>query len=187
MKKTADSYRFISGVSKRMIKSWIKLESPREVPWTPISKPLSDCTVALISTGGIALKSDKPFDQEREHRNPWWGDPSYRIIPHRTNTANIRVYHMHIDQRPAEKDMNCLLPSDRLKELVEMGGSAERPHRIIRSWDTFSNRQSFCIKASPRSSSVFDKTKSTWQYSYLLDRSAAGPLDWHSERSNVQE
>jgi D-proline reductase (dithiol) PrdB len=120
----------ISGVSKSMIKSWIKLESPREVPWTPISKLLSDCTVALISTGGIALKSDKPFDQEGEHRNPWWGDPSYRIIPHRTNTANIRVYHMHIDQRPAEKDMNCLLPADRLEELVEMGrvGRAASSH-----------------------------------------------------------
>ncbi len=121
MKKTVDSYRFISGVSKSLIKSWIKLESPREVPWVPLSKPLSDCTVALISTGGIALKSDKPFDQEGERRNPWWGDPSYRIIPRGTNTADIRVYHMHIDPRPGEQDLNCLLPLDRLDELVEIG------------------------------------------------------------------
>lgn len=130
MKKTVDSYLFISGVSKSMIKSWIKLESPREIPWAPLSKPLSDCTVALISTGGIALKSDKPFDQEGERRNPWWGDPSYRIIPHGTNTSDIRVYHMHIDTRHGEQDLNCLLPLDRLDELVEIGkvGSAAPSH-----------------------------------------------------------
>ncbi len=130
MTKTVDSYRFISGVSKRMIKSWIKLESPREIPWTPLSKPLSDCTVALISTGGIALKTDRPFDQEGERKNPWRGDPSYRIIPRGTNTEDIRVYHMHIDPRPAEQDLNCLLPSDRLDELAAMGkvGRAAASH-----------------------------------------------------------
>jgi D-proline reductase (dithiol) PrdB len=121
MTKTVDSYRFISGVSRRLIRSWIDLESPREIPWTPLPKPLAECTVALISTGGIALKSDKPFDQEGERNNPWWGDPSYRVIPHGTRSEDIRVYHLHIDPGSAEQDMNCLLPLDRLDELVEMG------------------------------------------------------------------
>lgn len=121
MTKIVDSYRFIRGVSKTMIKSWIKLEVPREIPWAVLSKPLSECTVALISTGGIALKTDSPFDQERERKNPWWGDPSYRIIPRGTRTEDIRVYHMHIDSRYAEQDLNCLLPLDRLDELVRKG------------------------------------------------------------------
>ncbi len=56
-----DSYRFLRGITKSMVKSWIKMEPPREMPWTP-SKPLSDCTVALISSGGIALKSDQMID-----------------------------------------------------------------------------------------------------------------------------
>ncbi|MBI5057768.1 MAG: hypothetical protein HZB61_14240 [Nitrospirae bacterium] len=120
MTKIVDSYHFISGVSKRLIRSWTKLEYPREIPWTSLSKPVSDCTVALISTGGIALKTDRPFDQEGERQNPWWGDPSYRMIPNGTKTKDIRVYHMHIDPRPAEQDMNCLLPIERLQELVEM-------------------------------------------------------------------
>jgi len=120
MTKIVDSYRFLSGMSKRLIRSWIKLESPREIPWTSLSKPLSDSTVALISTGGIALKTDRPFDQEGERKNPWWGDPSYRIIPRRTRTEDIRVYHMHIDPTLAEQDLNCLLPIERLEELVEM-------------------------------------------------------------------
>lgn len=118
--KTVDSYRFIDGITKRLIRSWIKLESPREIPWTPLSKPLSDCTVALISSGGIALKTDRPFDQEGERQNPWWGDPSYRIIPQTAKADDIRVYHLHIDPRPAEQDLNCLLPMERLGELAEM-------------------------------------------------------------------
>lgn len=120
MAKVVDSYRFTRGATKRLVKSWIQLEVPRQIPWTPLSRPLSDCTVALISTGGIALKTDRPFDQEGERLNPWWGDPSYRIIPQTAKTEDIRVYHQHIDPSLAEQDLNCLLPIDRLNELVEM-------------------------------------------------------------------
>jgi D-proline reductase (dithiol) PrdB len=133
MTKVVDSYRFIGGITKRMVKSWIQLESPRDIPWTVLSKPLSECTVALISTGGIALKTDRPFDQEGERKNPWWGDPSYRIIPQTARTEDIRVYHQHIDPGFAEYDLNCLLPIERLGELVEMRkvGSAAPAHYSI--------------------------------------------------------
>jgi D-proline reductase (dithiol) PrdB len=120
MTKTVDSYRFIGGMTKKLIKSWIKLESPREIPWSALSKPLSDCTVSLISTGGIALRNDRPFDQQGERQNPWWGDPSYRIIPRTAKSEDIRVYHLHIDPSLAEKDLNCLLPIERLGELAEI-------------------------------------------------------------------
>ena len=119
MAKVVDSYHFLDSITKRLVKSWIKKESPREIPWTPLSKPLFDCTVALISTGGIALKTDRPFDQEGERKNPWWGDPSYRTIPRTVSRGDIRVYHLHIDPSPAEEDLNCLLPIERLSELVE--------------------------------------------------------------------
>lgn len=116
-----NSYRFTDIITRRLVQSWIKLESPGEIPWSPLSRSLSDCVVALISTGGIALKSDKPFDQEGERRNPWWGDPSYRIIPNTAGTGDIRVYHLHINQSLAESDLNCLLPVDRLNELAGAG------------------------------------------------------------------
>jgi len=121
MTNVVDSYRFLDGITKRLVKSWIKLEVSREIPWTPLSRPLAECTVALISTGGIALKTDRPFDQEGERRNPWWGDPSYRVIPNTTRTEDIRIYHLHINPDPAQSDMNCLLPIDRLNDLVASG------------------------------------------------------------------
>lgn len=121
MPKTVDSYHFINGITRKVIKSWIEREPARDIPWTPLSKNLSACTVALISTGGIALKTDRPFDQEGERQNPWWGDPSYRVIPHTATAGDIKVYHQHIDPSFAERDLNCLLPIERLKELAADG------------------------------------------------------------------
>lgn len=121
MTDTVDSYRFTDAITKRLVKAWIKLEPRRDIPWTALKTPLSECSVALISSAAIALKTDKPFDQEGERRNPWWGDPTYRVIPDTAQSGDIRVWHMHIDPRPAESDMNCLLPLQRLRELVVAG------------------------------------------------------------------
>jgi len=122
MSRQVDSYQFISGFTRRMVKSWIENEEPREIPWTPLSKDLNDCTVALISSGGIALKTDLPFDQEGERQNPWWGDPSYRVIPRSATAADIKVYHLHINPSYGEMDINCLLPTERLVEFERAGG-----------------------------------------------------------------
>ncbi len=121
MAKGVDSYRFISGITKRMIRSWIGMECARPVPWTPLRKPLAECTVALLSSAGIALKTDRPFDQEGERRNPWWGDPSFRIIPDGATEADVKFYHLHIDPEYGQRDLNCLLPIQRLGELAKAG------------------------------------------------------------------
>ena len=41
MDRQVNSYRS-GGISKRMIKSWIKMEQPRPIPWTPLTKKLSN-------------------------------------------------------------------------------------------------------------------------------------------------
>lgn len=116
-----DSYRYLDKLTKQMVISWIKQETPRDIPWTPLSRPLEECTVALISSGGIALKTQPPFNQEGERQNPWWGDPSYRVIPRTATADDIRVYHLHINPAFAEEDLNCLLPLERLLELEQSG------------------------------------------------------------------
>ena len=129
MEKVVDSYRFISGITRRMLRTWVDMESPRPIPFSPLCKPLNQSKVAMISSAGIALKTDKPFDQEGERQNPWWGDPSYRVIPNMATEIDVCLYHMHIDPRPARQDLNCLFPLARLKELErlgEIGSSAEQ-------------------------------------------------------------
>ena len=121
MPEEIDSFRFITGITKRVLKTWIKMEQPREIPWTPLARPIFESTVAIISTGGIAYKDDQPFDQEGERQNPWWGDPSYRILPKNATQEQVRLYHMHIDPAYAEQDLNCLFPLQRLQELESSG------------------------------------------------------------------
>jgi D-proline reductase (dithiol) PrdB len=134
MTKTVDSFKFISGITKRMLKNWISLEQPRPIPWTPLAKPLSECTVALLSSAGIALKTDRPFDQEGERQNPWWGDPSYRILPKTATCEEVRLYHLHIDPSYAEQDLNCLFPLEHLEQMERegrIGRSSPRHYSIM--------------------------------------------------------
>ena len=133
MNNSVDSFRFLDPLTERVLKSWIARETPRPIPWTPLSKPLAECTVALLSSAGIALKGDRPFDQEGERRNPWWGDPSHRVLPLDTTAQDVGVYHLHINPSFGLQDLNCLLPLQRLKELVAVGmvGRAAAHHYSI--------------------------------------------------------
>jgi hypothetical protein len=89
--KQVDSYKFLSLPSRRIVKEWIAREPARDIPWTPLAKPLAEAVVALVTTAAAALRTDRPFDQDGERRNP---DTSY-----------------------AEGDLNCVLPLRRLLEL----------------------------------------------------------------------
>src|SRR5262245_63667058 len=128
-----DSYRFQDFLSRQVIKAWVGREQPRPIPWTPLRKPLAKSTVALVSTAGIALHGDAPFDQERERRDPWWGDPSYRVVPHGTTEAEVELYHLHIDRRFGKEDINVVLPTHRLEELAHEGvvGRSARSHYSV--------------------------------------------------------
>jgi D-proline reductase (dithiol) PrdB len=116
-----DSYRFLDFASRQVMKAWAARQEQGTIPFTPLAKPLSECTVALISTAGIALNDDQPFDQESERRDPWWGDPSFREIPLGTTEQDVRLYHMHIDPRFGQADLDVVLPMRRLTELAREG------------------------------------------------------------------
>lgn len=116
-----DSYRFLDFASRQVMRAWADRQEPGGIPFTPLVKPLNECTVALISTAGIARNDDRPFDQEGELRNPWWGDPSFRTIPLGTTETDVRLYHPHIDPRFGESDLDVVLPMRRLTELAAEG------------------------------------------------------------------
>lgn len=138
MEKVVDSFRFVSKGTGRVVKNWIKIAEPRNIPWTPLKKPLSQSKVALISSGAMALKTDQPFDQDGERQKPWWGDPTYRVIPKMTKAEDIKIYHLHINSKFAEQDLNCLLPLDPLLELEQLGeiGSVADSHYSFMGYTT---------------------------------------------------
>ena len=119
--RQVDSYRFLDRLTKRLVQTWIGLEHPRDIPWTPLSTPLEESTVALVSSAGIALNTDQPFDQEGEKKNPWWGDPSYRLLPRTATEEDVTLYHLHIHPRLAEQDLNTIMPLQRLLEFEQRG------------------------------------------------------------------
>lgn len=116
-----DSYRFLDFATRQIMKAWAARQERGVIPFTPLAKPLRECIVALVSTAGVARTDDRPFDQDGERRDPWWGDPSFRAIPLGTTEKEVRLYHLHIDPRFGEADLDVVLPMRRLAELADEG------------------------------------------------------------------
>ena len=89
-------------------------------PWTPLKKEISACRIALITTGGVHLKSQAPFDMF----NPS-GDPSYREIPADTPANQLSIAHNYYDHKDADRDVNIIFPYERLRELAQNGEIGE--------------------------------------------------------------
>ncbi len=118
---TVDSYQYLDMATAKVVKAWVEREPAHDIPWTPLDKPLSECTVAFVSTAAISTRDQEPFDQAGERANPWWGDPSYRVLPGQLTEEDVAISHLHIDARPAKSDLDVVLPLRRLTELVEGG------------------------------------------------------------------
>ncbi|RCW47380.1 D-proline reductase (dithiol) PrdB [Halanaerobium sp. MA284_MarDTE_T2] len=84
-----------------------------EVVWTPVEKPLKEMKVALATAAGVHLKSDKRFNLA--------GDTGYRIIPGDASSEDLMVSHGGYDNSDVNKDINCMFPLDRLRELESEG------------------------------------------------------------------
>jgi D-proline reductase (dithiol) PrdB len=82
------------------------------IPWAPLTQPIAASTVALVTTAGVHLVGDAPFDM----RDPD-GDPSVRVIPSDTPRERITITHKYYDHTAADRDLNVVLPIDRLREL----------------------------------------------------------------------
>jgi D-proline reductase (dithiol) PrdB len=85
-------------------------------PWTPLTKPLRECKVALIGSGGILYR-----DQPRFHRE----DTSYRLIPKEAAQNDLSVWHFGYRTADAEADHNCVFPLRAMRQLQTEGVIAE--------------------------------------------------------------
>jgi D-proline reductase (dithiol) PrdB len=87
-----------------------------DVPFVPFTQPISAARLALISTGGVHLRNQPPFNMQDTQ-----GDPSYRVIPADTGLDQLIITHDYYDHGDAEKDLNILFPLGMLRELVAEG------------------------------------------------------------------
>ena len=86
--------------------------TPKSV-WAPVTKPLSEMTVALATAAGVHRK-----DQERFNLA---GDFTWRKIPNESEEDDLMVTHGGYDNSDVNKDINCMFPITRLKELAAEG------------------------------------------------------------------
>lgn len=120
--KQVDGFRFMPP----SLGAWIGKDIPDQpysgaIPWTPLKKPLKETTFTLVTTAGISMKSDPPFDLEREKREPAWGDPSFRKIPRTATESDIEISHLHINTGYIKADINVMLPLARFAEFEKEG------------------------------------------------------------------
>lgn len=81
--------------------------------WAPVTKPLSEMTVAIATAAGVHHKSDKRFNLS--------GDFTFRKILDTMPSDELMVSHGGYDNSDVNKDINCMFPIDRLHELAKDG------------------------------------------------------------------
>lgn len=84
-------------------------------PWTPLEKPLERCRVALLTSGGVSRKDQLPFEPLS------YNDLSYREIPKDTAVEELVINDGYYDHSDADKDINCVFPIERFRELEVEG------------------------------------------------------------------
>lgn len=112
------------------------------IPWTPLRKPVAEANVAIVTTGGLVMPEQEPFDSHAKG-----GDSSFRVIPAEANVADLIDTHRSetFDHSGIREDPNLAFPLDRLREMERDGrigrvnnrhlsfmGSISAPARLIR-------------------------------------------------------
>ena len=105
--QTRDSYAQLGYDAYRWA---LEIDAPAFVVPT---KPLSECRVALIGSGGVYQVGQVAF----HHKD----DTSYRRIPTETLREDLRTSHFAYDMTSARRDPNVVFPLAPLRALVDTG------------------------------------------------------------------
>ncbi|RMF87238.1 MAG: hypothetical protein D6736_13270 [Nitrospinota bacterium] len=83
------------------------------VPWTPLTRPVSACVVALVTCGGVHGRHDPPFAEV--------DDCSYRVIAGHTALDELTVTHAFYEVAETRRDLNTIFPLEHLRYLAQQG------------------------------------------------------------------
>ncbi|WP_428122573.1 glycine/sarcosine/betaine reductase selenoprotein B family protein [Candidatus Poriferisodalis sp.] len=94
---------------------WLHSEEPPA--WAPLERPISECRIGMIATGGIYSVGQTAF----HYRD----DATYRAIPTDVDVAALRATHFAYDVTDARTDINCVFPIDALRSMRDAGEIGE--------------------------------------------------------------
>ena len=102
------SYTAIKGLQSEI---FVPVTPP--MVWTPVTKPMNEWVVAIATAAGV-----HGVDQERFNLS---GDFTYREVRDSYKPEELMVSHGGYDNSDVNKDINCMFPITRLKELAAEG------------------------------------------------------------------
>jgi D-proline reductase (dithiol) PrdB len=83
-------------------------------PWTTPPGALAGARLALVTTAGLHRRGDRPFVA---------AETTFRVFPTDTPAGDLVQSHVSIgfDRTAIQRDINVVLPLDRMRELVDEG------------------------------------------------------------------
>jgi D-proline reductase (dithiol) PrdB len=84
----------------------------RDAPLTPLAKPLRECRVSLLTSGGVSHCAMPAWNPDA--RNDFRLD----TIASDAAAPDFQVHDSYYDVASAREDVNCVFPLERLRELA---------------------------------------------------------------------
>ncbi len=133
-----------------LLKKWAgraKVMEFQDSPWTPLSREIADCRLALVTTGGVHLRSQPPFDMSDPE-----GDPTFREIPSGVSSSELTITHNYYDHSDADRDMDVIFPLQRAIELhaAEDIGAVNPRHFSFMGHIDGRHIETLCRETAPR-------------------------------------
>ncbi len=105
------------------------IDKPDAVPLARLTKPLSECRLAFISTSGVQPRGTVPFDTVHPV-----GDYTFRRVPSASPVEELEIHQLKYPTAGAARDLNVIFPVERLRELAAegvIGGLTEHFYTFI--------------------------------------------------------
>jgi D-proline reductase (dithiol) PrdB len=100
-------------------------------PFTPLGKPLSACRVSMLTSGGVSRCAAPAWNPAARN------DLRLDAIAADAPSGDFQIHDSYYDHRDADRDLNCVFPIDRLRELLREGVIAAVAPRL---WSGFMGR-----------------------------------------------
>ncbi len=102
-----------------------------DTTFTRLRKPLSECRVSMLTSGGVSHCSMPRWDAYAKN------DFRLDVVDPNSDAADFSVNDSYYDTSDASTDINCVFPIDRLRELATDGVIGSVADRL---WSGFMGR-----------------------------------------------
>lgn len=100
-------------------------------PLQRLKKPLSHCTVSLLTSGGVSQCSMPAFNPAARN------DHRLDAIDREVDATDFQIHDSYYNHSDADSDINCIFPLERLRELATAGVIGRVSQRL---WSGFMGR-----------------------------------------------